>query len=434
MSREISLYFAALSRRNSFDLIVGALKSFWRNENSDQECLSRLEREWSAKFSDWESIVFPSARAGLYALLRSMGIGEGDEVIITGFTCSAVPDSVLHSGAKPIYSDINFDDYGVSVRSVEQLVSPSTKAIVVQHTFGIAAEIRPLMDVAQKNNLYLIEDACLATGVKTEHGYIGTFGHAAIFSFELSKTLSAGWGGMVQTDVAQLGKNLRTIKSELGALSRGESIRRLLQSGFSYWLYHPRNISIGKYITALFFKVGLFRQSGSTENPRLKLGNISLSYPSDITWRIVLDQLSSLESIVDHSSLVASRYLDTLKKCNWEVGKISNKQLKSGLIRFPMLVSDTLKFIEYFRREGIEVGTWFDSPISPMPHSPSEYYYRQGSCPVSETVSKHIVNLPLHRRLSDSDIDHICNVLTRYCHENPQESVFVKTLIENRES
>ena len=429
MRREINLYFTAMSLWEALLLLFSGLKTLFIGNQGYGRWASHLESAWGRRFGGKEAVAFPSARSGLYALLRALGIAPGDEVIVTGFTCNAVPVPVLQCGAVPVYADIDPLTYAIDVGHVERLIGPKTKALVLQHTFGIPAAVTELVALARRRGLHVIEDVCLAMGSQVGGKPLGGFGDAAIFSFELSKTLSAGWGGLVQANVAGLGETLRTVRQETGPLSRWEAIRRLWQAGLSYFLYHPLAFWVSKYVLAGLFKWRIFRYSTSPEEFQGRFPSDALASPAAGHWRIIARQLDRLDRILDHSAQVADRYRDVLKAHGWPAEPLAEENSAVRLIRFPMLAEDRDRMTRYFLRDGIELGRWFSSPISPPPQDLAAFHYVPGQCPVSEAVSQHVVNLPLHPRLSSGDVDRICRVLDHYLAQYPEEAQFSARLL-----
>jgi dTDP-4-amino-4,6-dideoxygalactose transaminase len=350
-----------------------------------------------------------------------MDVGDGDEVIITGFTCSAVPLPILHTGAVPVYADIGPRTYNMDPNSVKDLIGPKTKVLIIQHTFGIAADLENLVGLARGAGLYIIEDSCLALGSKLKGMYLGGFGDASIVSFELSKTLSAGWGGMVQVNSQDFGQRIRATRSAAGALSRWEASRRLIQAGLSYFLYSPSAGPMRRYGMAGLFKIGAFRFSTPPEETCGYIGPSFLKAPHDTHWQVIYRQLQRLDEIVEHSGMVADRYRAVLRSHEWPEDAITPDHDGQQLIRFPLLVDDRDEMIAFFEREGIDVGRWFDAPVAPLSEDPTLFQYPGGQCPVAEKVSGHVVNLPLHTRLSEEDIAHICDILDRYLREFAKE-------------
>lgn len=352
-------------------------------------------------------------------LLRALGVGRGDEIIVTGFTCTAVPVPVMECGAIPVYADIAPHTYHMDPRLVENLINSKTKALIIQHTYGIPAAVADLVALARSRGLVIIEDACLGLGSRHLGRPLGSFGDAAIFSFELSKMLTAGWGGIVQTNRSELGAIVRRYRVGAGSLPRCEASRRLLQAGLSFFLYHPALFPVTKYMLAALFKMQLFRYSTSVHETLGRLPHSALASPGDAHWRIIARQLKRLQNILDCSQSISERYRDVLRAHGWMQERPAGSNSNVRLIRFPLVVNNREKMLDYFAKNRIELGKWFDFPISPQPPRLEVFHYQRGQCPVAEEVCRHVVNLPLHSRLSSADVDHICGVLDRYLKENP---------------
>ena len=127
--------------------------------------LSTYEDQFAGLFpKDIQAFAFWKGRVALYAILESLGIGPGDEVIMPGFTCVVVPNAVLYRGAIPIYVDIEETSFTMDVRDIEQKITSRTRAIIVQHTYGIPAEMDAIMAVAAQAGVAVIEDCAHALG------------------------------------------------------------------------------------------------------------------------------------------------------------------------------------------------------------------------------------------------------------------------------
>ncbi|MGI0148096.1 MAG: DegT/DnrJ/EryC1/StrS family aminotransferase, partial [Thermoplasmata archaeon] len=126
--------------------------------------------------------TFWKGRVALYAILRTLEIGHEDEVILPAFTCVVVPNAVRFAGATPVYADIVPGGYNLDPAGVERAVTPRTRAIIVQHTFGIPADLDPLLEIARRHGLAVIEDCAHSLGSEYRERGVGTFGLAAFFS------------------------------------------------------------------------------------------------------------------------------------------------------------------------------------------------------------------------------------------------------------
>ncbi|MCK4444412.1 MAG: DegT/DnrJ/EryC1/StrS family aminotransferase, partial [Thermoplasmata archaeon] len=141
-----------------------------------------------------------SGTSALHSALLANGIGKDDEVIIPPITFFATASTVLFCGAKPVFVDVDPDTYNMDVDKVEEAITPNTKAIVPVHMYGQPVEMGPLMEIAEKHNLKIIEDACQSHGAEYGGKKVGRFGSASCFSFYPTKNMVAGEGGMIVTD------------------------------------------------------------------------------------------------------------------------------------------------------------------------------------------------------------------------------------------
>jgi dTDP-4-amino-4,6-dideoxygalactose transaminase len=150
----------------------------------------------------------------LFLIMAALGIGKGDEVITTPFTFWATVECIVHVGATPVFVDIEPGTYNMDVAQVEAAITPRTKAILPVHIFGQVVDMDPLLEIAGRHGLKVIEDACQAIGATYKGRRAGSLAHAAAFSFFPSKNLGcAGDGGIITTDDADLAARARKLAS-----------------------------------------------------------------------------------------------------------------------------------------------------------------------------------------------------------------------------
>src|SRR5437764_7738 len=171
--------------------------------------------------------AFGSGRVALWAILRAMGVGVDDEVIVPGYTCVAVPNAVRFAGARPVYADIEARTFNVTAESCERVLTPRTRALVVGHTYGLPAPMEGLKALAARHGLLLIEDVAHALGSTYRGRQAGTWGDAAFFSTEHSKIITTGLGGVATTADPDLAARLRSIQASCPPPEAGR-VRRLL--------------------------------------------------------------------------------------------------------------------------------------------------------------------------------------------------------------
>ena len=151
--------------------------------------------------------------AALRLILLALGIGSGDEVIVPSFTFVATANAVLSCGAKPIFVDSDITTWNIDPSLVEKLITPNTKAIIPVHIFGCPVDMDPILAIAKKYDLFVIEDAAEAHGAEYKGRKVGSFGVASMFSFYGNKIITTGEGGMIVTNDLELSKKIRQLSS-----------------------------------------------------------------------------------------------------------------------------------------------------------------------------------------------------------------------------
>ncbi len=178
------------------------------------EEVKKFEREFSEYVSAKYSIGVNSGSDALYLAVKSLGIGNGDEVITVSHTFVSTADAIVRNGAKPVFVDIDSETYIMDVAQVEDKITKRTKAIIPVHLYGHPADMDPIMELAKKYNLFVIEDACQAHGAEYKGEKVGAIGDLGCFSFYPSKNLGAyGNGGMIVTNNEELAKKLRMLRN-----------------------------------------------------------------------------------------------------------------------------------------------------------------------------------------------------------------------------
>ncbi len=161
-----------------------------------------------------------SGTDALYLALRALNIGAGDEVITTPFTFIATAETISLVGAKPVFVDMERDTFNIDVEAIEAAITPQTKAIIPVHLFGQPVNMTRLMKIAQKHNLYVIEDCAQGTGAKWGEDMVGSIGHIGCFSFFPTKNLgTCGDGGAITTNDQAIAQTITVIK-EHGSAQR----------------------------------------------------------------------------------------------------------------------------------------------------------------------------------------------------------------------
>lgn len=406
--RSITFYFNTIDFSDSLLALFYMLCVFLRIPVA-RDGRKRLSEIIKKGFNAKAVYLFGSARSGLYALLKTLRLDQGSEVIITGFTCEVVSNAVIQAGLKPIYADINPSTFCMEPESLKQSITDKSSVLIIQHTFGIPADIDTLIEIAKKHDLYVIEDCAVSLGSRYKGRPTGTFGDAAIFSFELSKTITACRGGLLilNSDKKQIIEAMERFHRDVPEQNILYSSKLLLQLGLSGILYKPYMHMVGKYLIAILFKSGIFSESTTDLERDGKMPPDYLLKLSNAQANILIRQWKKLPFIFQRSKEIATFYDCKLNGERKIQAPLIENYAIPNLIRYPILVENRTKWIRLFQENGVEPGLWFTAPISSPATNHAKCCYEYGSCPKAEWVSDRIFNLPTHLQLQKEDMDRI---------------------------
>lgn len=192
------------------------------------EVVRSLEAEWSAYFKVKHAICLNSATSGLIAAVGAVGVGPGDQVIVTPFSMTISASCPLFYGGIPVFADIEEDYFCLSPESVEAKINSKTKAIVIVDIFGQPYDVEKIRDLAKKNDLKVIEDASQSPLAKHGDAFAGTLGDVGVFSLNYHKHIHCGEGGIVVTDNDEIAERVRLIRNHAEAVVQKRGITNLV--------------------------------------------------------------------------------------------------------------------------------------------------------------------------------------------------------------
>jgi perosamine synthetase len=182
--------------------------------------IARFEKEFAAKIGASQAISCTSGTAALHLTLAALGLEPSSEIIIPSFTMIANPNTITHTGPRIQLVDSDIASWNMDIDQVEAQVNDRTRAIVTVHTYGVPAEMDRLSVIAEKHNLYLIEDAAEAHGAMYRNQKVGSIGDAGCFSFYANKIITTGEGGMVTTNNSELADIIRNLRDHAFSVER----------------------------------------------------------------------------------------------------------------------------------------------------------------------------------------------------------------------
>jgi len=262
--------------------------------NRERPWPTRFEEEFCKKVGCSYAIAVNSGTSGLHAALFAAGIGPGDEVIGPAMTVVMDAYAVIHLGGVPVFADIIPETQGIDPEDVARKITPRTKAIITVSLQGLSVDMDPIMELARKHNLIVIDDSCQTMLGRYKGRMAGTIAHMTVFSFEAKKHLtSGGEGGMIVTDDPDLATRARKF------------------AGIGY-----------KHMTATAGRTHLALETVQDPN-YLRFDTIGLNYRMNpISAAVGLAQFERVEQIVGRRRAVAALFLEAVKGCGWALPQI----------------------------------------------------------------------------------------------------------------
>jgi perosamine synthetase len=368
--------------------------------------MDKIVKEYQQQFARFlgaeQAFAFWKGRVGLYALLRALDVGAGDEVILPGYTCVMNVNPIKYVGAKPVYVDIEPDTFNMNVNLLEEKITNKTKIIIAQHTYGYPCEMDTIMKIAKSSGISVIEDCCLALGSKYKGRLVGTLGRAGYFSSQWNKPYTTGLGGMAITNDHQLAERIESLSAnEMCPPSSREVFMLQMQLMFYRLFIYPRTTALAQSLFRYLTKKGAVVGSSSTSEFEPERADDFFKGISKMQARSGIRQLDKIEQNIAHRHKMAQMYDELFAAKGWKSGKDSRDWVETVLVRYPVRITEKDKALAQAAKAGIELGSWFESPLHPIETPLASYDYELGMCPEAEKAAHETVNLPLHPRVNE---------------------------------
>jgi perosamine synthetase len=354
--------------------------------------LAAFESALAAYHSVPHAIAVSSGTAGLHMALLTLGIGEGDEVVIPSFAFIAVANAILLARATPVFADIDPATLNLTAATVERVLTSRARAVIAVHTFGIPADMSALCDLAARHNLVVIEDACEAIGAELDGKRVGSFGDLAILGFYPNKQITTGEGGAVLARNQAHADRLRSLRNQgRGPAQQHQITTPEAQAWVDDWLHHP--------------EIGF--------NYRL----------SEIACSIGRVQLSRIDEILALRRAAAERYTALLAEIpGLELPPLTLSRCTISwfvyVVRLPDF-SDRGRVQSFLAEQGIASGTYF-APIHQQP-SWRGRLVMQSHLPVTELLGSKTLALPFFTRISEAQQKEVALAIYRAIESEKQE-------------
>jgi perosamine synthetase len=399
----------------------------WRNGPATIRLIDQLSMCIDGRDAKFCVFTWGSGRETLCAALRAMRAQPGDEVIVQGYTCVVVPNAIRAAGFVPVFVDIDPDTLNLDPEEVERAITPKTRAILCQHTFGIPGPLRALKAICDRNGVLLIEDCAHIFPDEAGPDGVGRTGHMAFWSFGRDKALSGVTGGaLIVRDTVETqnvdAHNLETqnfASLRVAIQQQGQQavhlpcsvVLRLLLYPLIYGLARPfYGLWIGRAMLALAGKIKLLVPILTKEEKQGSMPQTFTKIP-DACAALALDQLLSIRAINDHRRMLTRFYLEEIDRRGWQLAQSPDDTrlpyLPKGITpdlplqKFPLFVPHAERIRQSLKKQNIHLHDgWTGCVICPPTVDPSAQGYRDGDDPKAELCGTQILSLPTHPNMT----------------------------------
>ena len=344
------------------EYLIAALESTWI---SDGHFLDRLEREFATYCKLKYALTASNGTTALHLAYLALGLGPGDEVVVPGFGFLAAANMALLVGATPVFAEVEPKTWCVNAAEIKKCITSRTKAIVPVHTYGNVCDLDDILDLAAQKNIPLVEDAAEAFASKYKGKFAGTMGDIGIFSFQATKTITTGEGGMVVTSKQELYDKM--------ALYRSHGMLRKKY----YWHELPGH--------------------------NFRLTNLQAA--------LGCAQFENLENIIHERKRIHAKYINCLSQNPGISLQVFSADVAPVLWAIAMKLDPKAypqgrdRVIVQMKERQVETRPGFYAP------SLMKHIYQCPKLPVCEEISRQVISLPTYVSLADEQIEYICEQL-----------------------
>jgi perosamine synthetase len=358
--------------------VVEVLRSNWLTTGPK---VAEFEEAFAARVGAAHAVSFSSGTAALHGAAFAAGLKSGDEAITTPMTFAATANCVLYQGATPVFADVSEDTLNLDPEQIAKTISPKTRVLLPVDYAGHPADLTPILEIARRRGLIVIEDACHALGAEYGGRRVGSIADMTVFSFHPVKHIATGEGGMVATNDPQLAETLRRFRNH------GISSEARQRQSAGQWQYE---------MVLLGF------------NYRLP----------DIGCALGIQQLRKLDANLARRREIAARYTAAFR----EIPGVIPPAVRTGVnpawhlypIRLDLekLTVDRGQVFRALRAENIGVNVHY-IPVHLHPYYCERFGYKGGEFAVAEDSYARLLSLPMFHGMSDQDVEDVIRAMTK---------------------
>jgi dTDP-4-amino-4,6-dideoxygalactose transaminase len=365
---------------SEIDDVVDSLKTGWLGTGPK---VKRFEDTFKSYITSKNAVALNSCTAALHLSLLVAGLKPGDEVITTPMSFTATAAAIIHAGARPVFVDVDPSTMNIDPDCIEKAITKKTKALLPVHFAGRPCNMKQIMEIAEKHELFVIEDAAHAIETVAQGTKVGKIGHLTCFSFYVTKNIVTGEGGMVTTEIDEFADRIKILA--LHGMTR-DAWHRFGDDGFKHYaVVYPG------------FKYNMM----------------------DIQAAIGYHQLNRIEKYSMRRKEIWQRYNDAFRDMPvvipTECAQSDDRHafhLYTLLLNLEALKISRDSFMQALHLENIGSGIHYVA-LHLHPYYAETYGFKQGMFPHAEYISERTVSLPLSAKLSDKDVEDVISAVRR---------------------
>jgi perosamine synthetase len=358
--------------------VVDVLRSDWLTTGPK---VAEFEEALAARVGAKYAVAYSSGTAALHGAAFAAGLKPGDEAITSPLTFAATANCVLYQGARPVFADVSPDTLNLDPDLLAERITPNTRAILPVDYAGHPADLDPILALAERHGLTVIEDACHALGAEYKGRRTGSIAHMAVFSFHPVKHVATGEGGMVTTDRADLAENLRRFRNH------GISSDARQRHASGQWHYEMVQLGFNYRLT-------------------------------DIACALGISQLKKLEANLARRREIAARYTAAFRNLRGVIAPSVRPDVNPAWHLYPIRVNpshlkkDRAHMFRALRAENIGVNVHY-IPVHLHPYYRDRFGYQGGEYPVAETAYEQLISLPMFHAMTEQDVEDVIAAVSK---------------------
>src|SRR5580700_3987836 len=382
--------------------VVDTLRSDWLTTGPK---VGEFEEAFAARVGARYAVAYSSGTAALHGAAFAAGLKPGDEAVTAPLTFAATANCVLYQGARPVFADVSPDTLNLDPDLLAERITPNTRAILPVDYAGHPADLDPILALAERHGLTVIDDACHALGAEYKGRRAGSIAHMSVFSFHPVKHVATGEGGMVTTDRADLAESLRRFRNH------GISSDARQRHASGQWHYEMVLLGFNYRLT-------------------------------DVACALGISQLKNLEANLARRREIAARYSSAFRNTAGVIVPTVRPQVNPAWHLYPirinpaLLNTDRAHVFRALRAENIGVNVHY-IPVHVHPYYRDRFGYKGGEYPVAEAAYEQLISLPMFIASSAEDVQDVIHavgkVATAFAEQSKSVGQFVRTTVPTLE-